>query len=25
MNDLRASGYLKIVLVGLEGAPSPVP
>jgi biopolymer transport protein ExbD len=25
MNDLRASGYLKIALVGLEGAPSPAP
>jgi len=25
MNDLRASGYLKIALVGLEGAPAPVP
>jgi biopolymer transport protein ExbD len=25
MNDLRASGYLKIALVGLEGAPTPVP
>ena len=25
MNDLRASGYLKIALVGLEGAPASVP
>jgi biopolymer transport protein ExbD len=25
MNDLRASGYLKIALVGFEGAPSPAP
>ena len=25
MNDLRAFGYLKIALVGLEGAPTPVP
>jgi biopolymer transport protein ExbD len=25
MNDLRASGYLKIALVGLEGAPASAP
>ncbi len=25
MNDLRASGYLKVALVGLEGAPAPAP
>ena len=25
MNDLRASGYLKIALVGLEGTPAPAP
>ena len=25
MNDLRASGYLKIALVGLEGMPAPAP
>jgi biopolymer transport protein ExbD len=25
MNDLRTSGYLKIALVGLEGAPASVP
>jgi biopolymer transport protein ExbD len=25
MNDLRASGYLKIALVGLESAPAPAP
>jgi biopolymer transport protein ExbD len=25
MNDLRASGYLKIALVGLEGTPAPTP
>ena len=25
MNDLRAAGYLKIALVGLEGMPAPAP